>query len=99
LLPGGIALRQPLSPVPAPGIHRLTRRVAGGLLSFLLAVTASVVLGTNPPAMRAEPPRKKTEPPGEKTEPPVIPVGLDAYRQGDRWYLQRIGVRAYMRST
>lgn len=30
---------------------------------------------------------------------PVIPVGLDAYRQWDRWAEQRIGVRAYMRST
>jgi len=28
-----------------------------------------------------------------------IPVGLDAYRQWDRWPYQRIGVRAYMRST
>src|SRR5580765_7579048 len=32
-------------------------------------------------------------------EPPVIPVGLDAFRQWDRWPCQRIGVRAYMRST
>ena len=32
-------------------------------------------------------------------EPPAIPVGLDAYRQWDRWPFQRIGVRAYMRST
>jgi hypothetical protein len=32
-------------------------------------------------------------------EPPVVPVGLDAYRQWDRWPYQRIGVRAYMRST
>ncbi|MBV8878763.1 MAG: DUF2961 domain-containing protein [Planctomycetaceae bacterium] len=32
-------------------------------------------------------------------EPPVIPVGLDAYRRWDRWYVQRIGARAYMRST
>ncbi len=31
--------------------------------------------------------------------PPVIPVGYDAYRQWDRWAYQRIGVRAYMRST
>jgi hypothetical protein len=28
-----------------------------------------------------------------------IPVGLDAYRQWDRWPEQRIGMRAYMRST
>ncbi len=32
-------------------------------------------------------------------EPPVIPVGLDAYRQWERWPVERIGVRAYMRST
>ena len=32
-------------------------------------------------------------------EPPVIPVGLDAYRQWARWPCQRIGERAYMRST
>ncbi|MDB6026580.1 MAG: hypothetical protein JWM68_2803 [Verrucomicrobiales bacterium] len=30
---------------------------------------------------------------------PVVPVGLDAYRQWDKWPQQRIGVRAYMRST
>ncbi len=30
---------------------------------------------------------------------PVIPVGLDAYRMWERWPYQRIGVRAYMRST
>jgi hypothetical protein len=32
-------------------------------------------------------------------QPPTVPIGLDAYRQWDRWYQQRIGVRAYMRST
>jgi len=31
--------------------------------------------------------------------PPVIPVGMDAYRQWERWAQQRIGVRAYLRST
>ena len=31
--------------------------------------------------------------------PPVIPVGLDCYRMWDRWPSQRIGARAYMRST
>jgi hypothetical protein len=30
---------------------------------------------------------------------PTVPVGLDAYRQWDLWPQQRIGVRAYMRST
>jgi hypothetical protein len=32
-------------------------------------------------------------------QPPTVPIGLDAYRQWDKWYQQRIGVRAYMRST
>jgi len=31
--------------------------------------------------------------------PPVIPVGLDCYRMWDQWPTQRIGARAYMRST
>jgi hypothetical protein len=35
--------------------------------------------------------------PGE--EPPVIPVGPDAYRLWESWPAQRIGARAYMRST
>ena len=35
----------------------------------------------------------------EKAGPPVIPVGLDAYRMWDKWPSQRIGARAYMRST
>jgi hypothetical protein len=32
-------------------------------------------------------------------EPPPVPVGLDAYRLWERWPYQRIGARAYMRST
>ena len=32
-------------------------------------------------------------------QPPTIPIGADAYRQWERWPYQRIGVRAYMRST
>lgn len=37
--------------------------------------------------------------PALAAEPPVIPVGLDAYRQWEKWPQQRIGARAYMRST
>lgn len=33
------------------------------------------------------------------TESPVIPIGLDAFTQWDRWPYLRIGVRSYMRST
>ncbi len=50
---------------------------------LLLAVIALVARGGEP----------------QLVEPPVIPVGLDAYRQWDRWAYQRIGVRAYLRST
>lgn len=32
-------------------------------------------------------------------EPPVIPIGLDAYRQWEKWPLLRVGMRTYMRST
>lgn len=37
--------------------------------------------------------------PAQAEEPPVIPVGLDAYLQWEKWPQQRIGARAYMRST
>src|SRR5690349_19936539 len=30
---------------------------------------------------------------------PVIPTGLDSYRLWAKWHYQRIGMRAYMRST
>lgn len=35
----------------------------------------------------------------QSSEPPIIPVGLDAYLMWERLPYQRIGVRAYMRST
>ena len=35
----------------------------------------------------------------QQTYPPTIPIGLDAYRMWDQWPVQRIGARAYMRST
>lgn len=37
--------------------------------------------------------------PGIDTFTNTIPVGLDAYRQWAHWPYQRIGMRAYMRST
>jgi D-arabinan exo alpha-(1,3)/(1,5)-arabinofuranosidase (non-reducing end) len=36
---------------------------------------------------------------GNADAPPLVPVALDAYRQWDKWAQQRIGVRAYLRST
>ncbi len=38
-------------------------------------------------------------PTNDSAGPPVIPIGLDAYRQWALWPYQRIGMRAYMRST
>ena len=35
----------------------------------------------------------------EKNQPPQIPVGMDAYRMWQDLPIQRIGARAYMRST
>ena len=40
-----------------------------------------------------------TAPQVKRPDPPVIPLGLDAYRLWERWPYQRIGARAYMRST
>jgi len=37
--------------------------------------------------------------PQSNTVPAVIPIGYDAYRHWDHWPYQRIGMRAYMRST
>jgi hypothetical protein len=37
--------------------------------------------------------------PPPSIEPIPLPIGLDAYRQWARWPYQRIGMRAYMRST
>jgi len=55
----------------------------------------AVVCGLPVRASQEDASRRRYEP----NEPPVIPVGLDAYRQWDRWPYQRIGARAYMRST
>ena len=54
------------------------------------------ILRRNGDSQRDVSPSGTPEQPGE---PPVIPVGLDAYRQWERWPYQRLGVRAYMRST
>jgi hypothetical protein len=35
----------------------------------------------------------------ESEEPPEVPLGLDAYRHWVRWPVQRMGMRAYLRST
>lgn len=58
-------------------------RIAG--IACLMAA-----FGSGAPLSRAELEARTT---------PVIPVGLDAYRLWEQWPVQRIGVRAYMRST
>lgn len=62
------------------------------------AVLVCVFLSLSIPALCAgkAPVGKKI---GAVGEPPTIPVGLDAYRLWERWPYQRIGARAYMRST
>jgi D-arabinan exo alpha-(1,3)/(1,5)-arabinofuranosidase (non-reducing end) len=52
---------------------------------------ATIVLGAAPTPARAAA--------AAEDAPPTIPIGLDAYRQWDKWPLQRIGCRAYMYST
>ena len=71
------------------------------ILSFLMAaVVCSVPARASEGAPRREASQENTlRRHYEPNEPPVIPVGLDAYRQWDRWPYQRIGARAYMRST
>lgn len=41
----------------------------------------------------------RAQPAPTREEPPLIPVGSDAYAMWDRWPYQRIGARAYLRST
>src|SRR5215472_13447430 len=50
------------------------------------AVAASIALSALPPIASAG-------------DPPVVPVGADAYLQWERWPYQRLGTRAYLRST
>ncbi len=52
----------------------------------------------SPPEITTNRPPSVFEP-SNPDEPPVIPIGLDAFRLWDRWPYQRIGARAYMRST
>lgn len=59
----------------------------GGRFHILLALALVPPLPQRAEAQQAD------------NSPAVIPVGLDAYRQWDRWPYLRIGERAYMRST
>src|SRR5512147_540974 len=59
-----------------------------GILAGVLGLVTAALIGSVPAKASSEP-----------GEPPAISVGLDAYRMWERWPQQRIGVRAYMRST
>jgi hypothetical protein len=63
------------------------RWVRGRLLGNLFLATAAIAgAAVNTIAASAD-------------EPPLLPIGADAYRMWERWPYQRIGERAYMRST
>ncbi len=63
---------------------------SGPALAVALACLCQATLAPAEPGEAAGP---------KAGEPPVIPVGLDAYRMWERWPYQRVGARAYMRST
>lgn len=65
---------------------------------FLTGVAAAAIAKAGGKAKRVFPAAFASENSAVE-QPPVIPVGLDAYRMWDRWATQRIGARAYMRST
>jgi hypothetical protein len=65
----------------------MTRRQ---LLRLLAAITAAT------PTARVEASLLQRT---TRDEPPMIPIGLDSYLMWERWPYQRIGARAYMRST
>lgn len=84
----------------------MRRRVV--ILALLLAAPgAGVATGQSTPEPAPKPAREsapksapESAPRPSRADPtPMIPVGLDAYRMWDRWAYQRIGARAYMRST
>ncbi len=88
-LPGAVLLVVSVCPAMHPSALKLSRRWTGSsgvtLTRSTLFLTFLLVLASCAGAFAQE--------------PPVIPVGLDAYRMWDRWAYQRIGARAYMRST
>ncbi len=80
-------------------MNRTGRLVAVCFFAAAIAV-ATLSLSEQPP--KASPQAPTAAAPAADhpaVQPSVIPVGYDAYRQWDRWPYQRIGARAYMRST
>src|ERR1700689_5350777 len=77
--------RPPVFCAPQAHCNYITPQPVGPRLGLGTFVAATIVFLTS--AAWAE------------TDPPVIPVGPDAYLQWELWPYQRIGARAYMRST
>ncbi len=78
-------------------VRQDTCGIPAGVLGFVMV---ALVCSGSPNAMcRVGEPGVPVRASSEPGEPPAIPVGLDAYRQWERWPYQRLGVRAYMRST
>ena len=85
-------------------VHQTTYGILAGALGLVMATVAAASSGPQVRSFALE----RGSPTGDlglgapnpsRGEPPVLPVGLDAYRQWERWPYQRLGVRAYMRST
>jgi hypothetical protein len=66
---------------------------------FLLTPAIAIAMDKSGKLPNPAPPVFSSRKGALSSEPPVIPVGLDAYRMWDLWPYQRIGARAYMRST
>jgi hypothetical protein len=73
------------------GFGRLWVLMAAGGFAWLMLTCVSLA------ADQGNAPSSRPAAPG--ADLPVIPVGLDAYRMWEQWPRQRIGARAYMRST
>lgn len=74
--------------------------IAGlSVLLVIAQVRKSDAQNAPPPAASIVPPSASPAEHGTPRWPPAPPVGLNAYLEWARWPYQRIGIRAYMRST
>src|SRR5690348_12534140 len=68
--------------------------------ALILSVRASAQPAHQLSSASQKPPSGKAKTFVERSgQPPIIPIGPDAYLMWNKWPSQRIGVRAYMRST
>ena len=87
---------------PGPGVLEPMRLRRNAPLPVLAALVVSGSCGSGTGGAR------EPSPQGRELESsdlcgipalPIVPVGLDAYRQWERWPVIRLGTRAFMRST